>query len=234
MYLKEWAQTTPETLRQKAANLMVHILFGLKQRHELFLYQLYKTYYSGKRITVMDLGSGSGYALSYNNLDIIKYAVDKDNHFENLFAVNGVTFIEHNLETYDMSKLVEITGEYIDLLFLNHVIEHIHHPDKFVMGLNELLSPGGIVYIRTPDISKFKFDFYNDYTHVRPFTKNSLQQLFRTYDFEIISLRNSSSLFFYVQALPMPKIFKDLFRLDKMGRDIELIVRRSTGTLPPK
>ena len=225
MYLKEWAKCCPESYRHKIANLIIKTFFGLNHRHELFLYLLYNRYFAGEKISVLDVGAGTGYALSYNNSNLRKYAVDCDNYFEIKFRENNINFIHYNMENDDLSELGKIIGEKVDLLIMNQVIEHIYYPDKLLGQIGKILKPGGIAYITTPDIEKFKFEFFNDYSHVRPFSKASIKQLFKTYSFEILSLKNTSSLQFYVNALNIPFLLSALFRIGKMGRDIELIVK---------
>jgi SAM-dependent methyltransferase len=227
MYLKEWAKPRPEKFRHKVANKVTKLLFGLTHRHELFLFQLYNKYFTGKNISVLDIGSGAGYALLYNNPNILKHAVDRDNYFETELRKNNINFICYDIEKYNLSELVKIIGGKVDLLIMNHVIEHIYYPDKFIAEIDKILNPDGIVYIRTPDIEKFKFEFYNDYTHVHPFTKVSILQLFKAYPFELLSIKNTSTFNFYINALNIPKFFKTMMRTEKMGRDIELIIKKT-------
>src|SRR5262249_11439536 len=68
-----------------------------------------------------------------------------------------------------------------DLVLLNHVIEHIADYDTFVSELARILRPGGQLYVRTPNVTLRQGRFWDDYTHVKPYTPLSLDQLMQAH-----------------------------------------------------
>ncbi len=57
------------------------------------------------------------------------------------------------------------------------VIEHLRDPENFLSEIFRCLKPGGLVYLSTPNFQLDWKNFYNDPTHVRPYTPKSLEQL---------------------------------------------------------
>jgi SAM-dependent methyltransferase len=64
------------------------------------------------------------------------------------------------------------------------VIEHLRDPSYFMSEVFRCLKPGGVVYICTPNFQYDFRNFYNDPTHVKPYTPASLEMLFSLYGFE--------------------------------------------------
>ena len=66
------------------------------------------------------------------------------------------------------------TFSYIDC---QHVIEHIPNSYDFLIECKRVLKQGGQMILSTPNVKKIGFDFYIDYTHIKPFTSESLLHL---------------------------------------------------------
>ena len=74
--------------------------------------------------------------------------------------------------------------EQFDVVFTKSVIEHLNKPDNFISEIYKVLKPGGRVVVMTPDWQSQMRIFYNDYTHVRPYDKDSLKYLLEVYNFK--------------------------------------------------
>ena len=72
----------------------------------------------------------------------------------------------------------------IDIAISLAVIEHLREPEAFVSEIFRCLRPGGLVYLSTPNFQLDWKNFYNDPTHVKPYTPDSLTELLRLYGFE--------------------------------------------------
>ena len=58
-----------------------------------------------------------------------------------------------------------------------HVIEHVEDPLFLMKECHRVLRPAGRAVIVTPNVQTLGFTFYADYTHIRPFTKTSLERV---------------------------------------------------------
>jgi SAM-dependent methyltransferase len=90
-----------------------------------------------------------------------------------------------------------------DYIFIKSVIEHISNTDLFLSEIYRVLTPGGKVIILTPDYQKQKDFFYDDYTHIKPFTLNSLKMAMQLNGFNIMI----GKWFYYYKKIWEGKMF---------------------------
>lgn len=62
-----------------------------------------------------------------------------------------------------------------DFIFSKSVLEHVMNTDNFLQQGLRVLKPGGIAVLMTPDWKSQCSHFWDDYTHVKAFTRKSLQ-----------------------------------------------------------
>jgi SAM-dependent methyltransferase len=79
-----------------------------------------------------------------------------------------------------------------DIVFTKSTIEHISNTDHMLQEIKRVLKPGGYVYIFTPAWEYNYKDFYNDYTHVKPFHRKGLQDALKINGFSSVDV-----LYFY-------------------------------------
>lgn len=69
-----------------------------------------------------------------------------------------------------------------DLLISKQLLEHLPHPDAFLDEAHRVLKNGGECYLDCPDargVSPWMVpNFYDDPTHIRPYTRRALARLF--------------------------------------------------------
>jgi len=158
------------------------IACGQRDRHALFLPRVFElTEISPKEPTVvLEVGCGSGWAISYSHPLVRYIAVDRGSLYRDQLETEGVEFHDSDVAI----KPLPINDSQVDLIIINHLIEHISDCEFFVKQIRRVLRPGGFVYIRTPNLECVKWNFWDDYTHVKPFTPRSLDHLMRTLGFE--------------------------------------------------
>ncbi len=113
----------------------------------------------------------------------------------------GDQFIRPSLEkrkvNYDSLEYDDVDFETDKFPFKNNcfdvvislaVIEHISNLDNYLNETLRVLKPGGIFYLSTPNFKYCYKTFYDDPTHVKPFTENSLEIALELGGFENISL----------------------------------------------
>jgi len=119
----------------------------------------------------LDLGCGDGSFVKFLNES-------------NINAV-GVDVEDVNLEK-DRTKFPENSFENI---LLNSVVEHISNIDHLFNEIRRILKPGGNLIIVTPNFSYDYKNFYNDPTHIRPFTHTSMLKILQIYKFNNIIVK---------------------------------------------
>jgi len=80
-----------------------------------------------------------------------------------------------------------------------HVIEHVANPLFLLQESRRVLKPGGHAVFVTPNVQTVGFEFYIDYTHIRPFTKTSLQRAANDAGF------SQFSVYYYHSGIPLTK-----------------------------
>jgi SAM-dependent methyltransferase len=66
------------------------------------------------------------------------------------------------------------------------VLEHFVRPWRIVAEIHRVLAPGGLVLVNTPMPKPSAV--WNDYTHVRGFTRSALRQMFIDARFEVLQI----------------------------------------------
>jgi SAM-dependent methyltransferase len=75
----------------------------------------------------------------------------------------------------------------VDIAISLAVIEHLESPESFMSEIFRCLKPGGLVYISTPNFQLDWKNFYNDPTHVHPYTPISIETLLKLHGFTSIA-----------------------------------------------
>lgn len=167
-------------IRKRLDNIAVRL--GQSDRHALFLPRVLDLFGLSleRPLTVMEIGCGNGWAISYRHPKARYIAVDRGSVFRDELEARGIEFHEVDVATTPLP----VADESIDLILLNHVIEHIANTEFFVGELRRVLRPGGCLYIRTPNLARVQWAFWDDHTHVKPFTVPALDHLMRTTGFQ--------------------------------------------------
>lgn len=127
----------------------------------------YRTRFAGKK-PILDLGSGRCWFAKQNLEDIV--AVDNAPDLVEHYGKQGVN--THVGDAYH----VPFSDGHFQGIFCCWLFEHLAEPGRALAELHRVLQPGGYVCIIVPS-PKDMVAFYDDYTHIRPFTPTSLTQL---------------------------------------------------------
>jgi len=105
--------------------------------------------------------------------------------FENRGAsYRGIDINECNLEIENFP----LETESIDIAVCLALIEHINDPGHFLKETKRILKPGGVLWISTPNIEACGEKFWDDPTHVHPYTRASLRMLLEMNGFKVLRL----------------------------------------------
>ena len=145
-----------------------------------YLYSLAKYLYNRfdlkKNQKLIDIGCGRGDFLktfTFYGLDCT--GVDSSDQSVQDLVEYGVK--KCNLE----EDALPYEDDYFDVVYHKSVIEHLADPSNLMKESLRILKPGGRLIVLTPEWKSQINTFYDDYTHVRPYTVTSLEYLFRHY-----------------------------------------------------
>lgn len=147
---------------------------------QLIKWLIEKNYISNdKSIKILDLASGRGYF--YNALKKLGYtntvATDLCPEFDE--CVQG-----------DLTKKLPFKKESFDLIISRDIAEHISPSSLFFNEQYRLLKKGGKIIVMTPNAGPLSLgEFYDDYTHVTPYTRKSLYEALKMHGFNNITVQ---------------------------------------------
>lgn len=113
---------------------------------------------------------------------------------------NNVTFIRADIHK------TPLPDNTVDLIIINHVIEHLENPALVLQEIFRILKSGGYVYSETPSVKSTCWwspvTFWDDPTHRRPYSKIALEELFRNAGIKLQSCGTKHSVLMIFLALP--------------------------------
>jgi 2-polyprenyl-3-methyl-5-hydroxy-6-metoxy-1,4-benzoquinol methylase len=116
---------------------------------------------------ILDIGCGKGLAMKqFAKYGLKPFGIDcRDEGVDN--------FKLCNME----SDEIPYQDDTFDIIYSKSVIEHVVNSENFVNESMRVLKPGGLFICLTPDWESGYKCFWDDYTHVKPFTRKSLQNI---------------------------------------------------------
>lgn len=73
---------------------------------------------------------------------------------------------------------------YFDMVFSKSVLEHIHKPQQYLTECMRVLKPNGKLIVMVPDWHSQRYIFYDDFSHVQPYTKRGLKETMEIFGFD--------------------------------------------------
>ena len=126
---------------------------------------------------ILDIGCCTGKSLKLfgETGDFELYGVDIRDE-----EVEGINFKQCNIE----SDWIPYPDNYFDFVYSKSVLEHVRNTDNFLSESYRVLKPGGIFVGLTPDWKSQSDFFWDDYTHVKPFTLKGLRDALTIHKFK--------------------------------------------------
>lgn len=123
-----------------------------------------------KNKSILDIGSGKGnHLVGFARCGMKTYGLDK--RTECISALRQFDIRECNIE----SDPFPYEDGFFDCVFSKSVLEHVTNTDNFLSESLRVLKRGGVAVFMTPDWRSQRKHFWDDYTHVKAFTRKSLQ-----------------------------------------------------------
>jgi 2-polyprenyl-3-methyl-5-hydroxy-6-metoxy-1,4-benzoquinol methylase len=121
--------------------------------------------------TFLDIGCGDGSLVDYLNTKGIN--------------ASGCDINDLNFEK-DFFPYKDASFDYI---LMYSVIEHINNTEHLMSEIRRMLKHSGILIIITPNFKYCFNTFYDDPTHIKPFTNIGLENILKIYDFKNILVK---------------------------------------------
>lgn len=137
----------------------------------------------GERI--LDVGFGSGLYLKHLGSRAQGIDINKEN-------IKHAKAKGYNVMTMDSTNL-GYNDKVFDTVLLHAVLEHLSIEDgaRTLQEIRRVLVDDGLLILTTPEFNNQVRYFYNSYTHVTPYTEQSLRTKLSLYGFEIRSLKKT-------------------------------------------
>tara|TARA_Y100000768_G_scaffold206872_1_gene155912 strand:+ start:4471 stop:5190 length:720 start_codon:yes stop_codon:yes gene_type:complete len=187
---------------------------------------------SGKSAKLLDVGAGKGIQAAvfskYFKISTLDQHDDAKKILEELGIDCEVKF--GNLENTSFP----FDDNTFDYVFTKSVIEHIKNWEHFLSEIRRILKPNGTIIVMTPDWHSQQKNFYDDPTHIVPYTYRTLDRVLRMTNFSEINVQKIYQLPFtwenkILRIIPwFIKKLPDRFKWkDKKQRNQRVLVRFS-------
>lgn len=133
------------------------------------IHYLMKRYHIATNARILDSGCGRGdFSEAFMNEGCNVVGIDgriSDGKSSNLQFIGGI-----DLE----NDILPFEDNYFDVVFSKSVLEHIHKPENYLSEIKRVLKPGGKIICLVPDWHSQMYIFYDDFSHVQPYTSRGL------------------------------------------------------------
>ena len=124
------------------------------------------------------------YNEDFNNKKILDLG-EGDGSFIKVLETKNLEGSGLDLENVDFEKdSFPIESESIDIITSNSVIEHLRDVSNFFNESYRVLKKNGIIILVTPNFKYNYQNFYDDSTHVNPFTAVKLKEILELFNFK--------------------------------------------------
>ena len=135
---------------------------------------------------ILEPGCGRGEFLRvFKSLGMEVVGLDISEEARELLREDEIELAVCDVET---DKGLPFPDDSFDVIYNKSFMEHLEHPDIFLKEAFRILKPGGMVLCLIPDWEVNYKTYFDDFTHRTPFTKPSLEDIYKMCDFENINV----------------------------------------------
>ncbi len=159
-----------------------------------------------EKLSILELGSGYGFFIHYCNNQghkAIGTEVTKDYALATSASINGSI---HYISSNDYDSV--ICNSEADLIYLEHVFEHVLDPQTILSKITTKLSPNGILFMSVPNsdsllarVLKKKWPWMTPPDHLYYYNDKSLRMLLESNNYEIIETFSNDYYFRSINQL---------------------------------
>jgi len=119
--------------------------------------------------SLLDVACGRAeMAAGFASLGLTVTAVDASPEARPYATGAGANFVKHSI---DPKTSIPVPDDSFDVIFCKSFVEHLKEPVAFAEDCYRILKPGGKVLFLTPDWEANQKIFFDDVTHVTPFSR---------------------------------------------------------------
>ena len=160
-------------LLSKITNWKNHDRNSMAEREFRTITYLLKVFYGfelKKGSNILDLGSG-------------------DQFLMNEFKKRGISYFSLDIKDLDFEKdKFSFESNKFDLVISLAVLEHLKNPDLFLEESRRVLKNESYLFLSTPNWKYSKDIFYDDVTHVKPYSPESLNEILCIKNFKDVKI----------------------------------------------
>jgi SAM-dependent methyltransferase len=167
------------------------------------------------KFDILEIGSGFGYFIHYAN-EIGHHAIGTEvtKQYAELGSesLNGrIVYVENDQYSDHFSE------KSFDLIYMEHVFEHVLNPDKILQAVRKLLRPGGVFFIAVPNMKSVSSAVQGKLwawaaapDHLYFYNPTNLQLLLKRYGFQIHEV---SAKDYHHRSIPQLYSFRRIFNI---------------------
>ena len=158
-------------------------------------------------LKLLELGCGRGdFLLEFQNYGFDCKGLDRDE--SSVKNEYGLDVRQCDLA----SDQFPYPDEYFDVVYHKSVLEHLYDPENLMRQTMRVLKPGGKIIILTPDWHTQWKNFFEDFTHSRPYDVLALSDLLKAHGFNNIIVERFHQLP-VIWNFPIVKLISKFLRI---------------------
>lgn len=133
---------------------------------------------------ILDLGCGRGdFLWAFHQESMEVYGADMSQDIPSKENERKIIYGGINLE----EDKLPFEDNFFDIIFTKSVLEHIHKPENFMKECYRVLKPSGRMIAMVPDWHSCIYIYYDDCTHVQPYTQVGLADTLKIFGFKDVT-----------------------------------------------
>jgi len=150
---------------------------------EKLCHYLYQSFNLSPNMKLLEPGCGRGeFLLNFQKLGMNVQGVDISMEAKDYSS-------KLKIEICDVeNEALPFQSNTFDVIFSKSFIEHLHNPEIYLQEAFRVLKPGGFLITLVPDWESNYKTYFDDFTHRTPFTKPSLRDAYKIFNFEDVSV----------------------------------------------